>query len=79
MWPTQHQLSTELIIYLDEHLLCFSGLCTPAYATLPEGSYRAIEARVSRAAEFVGVVIVPFIMDDAKQFLVSLMHSGLTK
>ena len=31
---------------------------------------------MSRAAEFVGMVVVPFILDDFKQFFVSLPHSS---
>ena len=55
----------------DEHLHCFTGSCTPAYDSLPDPLYRQIEARITRSAEFVGAVIVPFILDDLKQFFVS--------
>ena len=54
----------------DDHLLNFTSSCTPAYHTLPEKTYRALEVRLNKAAEFFGAVIVPSILDDAKQFFV---------
>jgi hypothetical protein len=41
---------------------------------MPEKHYRQLEARLTRIAEFVGAVIVPFVMDDFKQFFVSVMR-----
>ena len=55
----------------DDHLQCFTGACTPGYHALPETSYRQIESRLTRAAQFVGAVVAPFVLDDFKQFFVS--------
>jgi len=63
--------------HADDHMLCFTGPCTPAYHSLPDKSYRQIEARITRAADFVRSVIVPFILDDFKQFFVS--HATLRR
>lgn len=49
----------------------FTGPCTPAYHYIAEPGYRAIEQRLVRSAEFVRVVLVPFVLDDFKQFFVS--------
>lgn len=57
---------------IEDHLSCFVGPCTPAYQAMPEKHYRLLEARLNRIAEFVGAVIVPFVMDDFKQFFVSV-------
>ncbi|WWD06647.1 hypothetical protein V865_004740 [Kwoniella europaea PYCC6329] len=65
---------------INEHLLNFTshgGECTPAYSTLPEKSYRNIESRLKRTAEFVGTIIVPFVLDDFKQFLLRYLKSGV--
>lgn len=56
---------------IDEHLHCFTGPCTAAYHALPHKTYKQIETRVTRAAQFVGAVIVPFVLEDLKQFMVS--------
>jgi hypothetical protein len=44
--------STLLPLISDDHLSCFSGRCTAAYASLPEELYTKIEARVTNAAQF---------------------------
>jgi hypothetical protein len=38
---------------------------------MPEKHYRHLEAKLIRIGEFVGAVIVPFVLDDLKQFFVS--------
>lgn len=63
-------LSAQVV---DEHLRCFTGPCTPAYHALPHKTYKQIETRLTRAAQFVGAVIVPFVMDDFRQFMVSCL------
>ncbi|ORY24785.1 hypothetical protein BCR39DRAFT_545930 [Naematelia encephala] len=62
---------------IDEHLSCFTGPCTPAYHVLPEKLYRQIESRITRTAEFVGAVVVPFILDDFKQFFLRYLKGGV--
>jgi hypothetical protein len=59
------------LIFADEHLKNFTGPCTPGYHALPEKIYRQIESRILRSAEFVGVVLIPFIMEDFRQYMVS--------
>lgn len=56
---------------IDDHLRCFTGPSTAAYLSIPHKTYQQIEARVTRAAQFVGTIIVPFVLDDLKQFMVS--------
>jgi hypothetical protein len=56
---------------IDEHLRCFTGPCTVAYTALPHKTFKQIETRLTRAANFVGVVVIPFVMDDLRQLLVS--------
>lgn len=56
---------------IDDHLRCFTGPSTPGYYAIPHKTYTQIEARVTRAAQFVGAVIVPFVMDDLRLFIVS--------
>lgn len=57
---------------IEHHLHCFTGgQCTPGYACLPEKSFKAIEGKVTTVAEFIGDVVVNFIIDDTKQFIVS--------
>lgn len=55
----------------DDHLLSVTGPCTPAYHALSESSYRALETKLYRCAESIASMIVPFVLDDTKQFLVS--------
>lgn len=62
---------------INDHLLNFTSSCTPAYHTLPEKTYRALEVRLNKAAEFFGAVIVPSILDDAKQFFLRYLSSGV--
>jgi len=69
-------IESLLISRLDEHLHCLTGPCTPAYHALPEQAYRQIEARITRAADFVGAVIVPFVLDDFKQFFVRVFRQA---
>jgi hypothetical protein len=57
---------------LDDHLSCITGPCTPAYHALPAKTYRHLEARLTRASQFVGIVVVPCVMDDLRQLLVSM-------
>lgn len=59
------------IVMSADHLANIIGPCTPAYASMSEKAYRDIETRVKRSAEFVRVVVVPFVLEDFKQFLVS--------
>lgn len=59
------------ILISADHLANFIGPCTPAYASISEKAYRDIEVRVKRSAEFVRVAVVPFVLEDFKQFLVS--------
>jgi hypothetical protein len=67
--PRDHALISVLAL-LDEHLKNVKGACTPGYHALPDKIFRQIEVRVLRAAEFVGKVLIPFMMDDVKQYLV---------
>nr|ODN92957.1 hypothetical protein L204_05135 [Cryptococcus depauperatus CBS 7855] len=62
---------------LAEHLSNFLGPCTPAYASLTEKTYRDIEARIRRSSEFVRVVVVPFVLEDFKQFLLRYLKGGI--
>nr|XP_019047961.1 hypothetical protein I302_04581 [Kwoniella bestiolae CBS 10118]OCF26891.1 hypothetical protein I302_04581 [Kwoniella bestiolae CBS 10118] len=68
---------------INEHLLNFTSPsrgqmeCTAAYASLPEQSYRNIESRLKRTSEFVGSIIVPFVLDDFKQFLLRYLKGGV--
>ncbi|WRT68967.1 uncharacterized protein IL334_005949 [Kwoniella shivajii] len=63
---------------INDHLLNFtSGECTPAYAALPEKPYRNIESRLRRTADFVGMIIVPFVLDDFKQFFLRYLKGGV--
>lgn len=54
----------------DDHLCNFTGACSPAYHYLPPRARSAIEQRILRAAEFTSAVVVPFVLDDFKQFFV---------
>lgn len=58
---------------IDDHLRCFTGPCTPAYNALSQKTYKGIESRISRAAQFVGAVMVPFVLDDFRLFMVSVV------
>ncbi|WVF65637.1 hypothetical protein IAT40_000368 [Kwoniella sp. CBS 6097] len=63
---------------INDHLLNFtSGDCTTSYALLPDKGYRNIEARLRRTSEFVGAVIVPFVLDDFKQFFLRYLKGGV--
>ncbi|WVQ93287.1 hypothetical protein IAU59_000354 [Kwoniella sp. CBS 9459] len=63
---------------INDHLLNYtSGECTTPYAHLPEKGYRNIEARLRRTSEFVGAVIVPFVLDDFKQFFLRYLKGGV--
>jgi hypothetical protein len=55
---------------LEEHLYNFTGPCAPSYHYLDQRMRSAIEARVLKAAEFASAVVVPFVLDDFKQFFV---------
>ena len=55
---------------LEEHLYNFTGPCAPSYHYLDQRTRSAIEARVLKAAEFASAVVVPFVLDDFKQFFV---------
>lgn len=59
------------IMMSADHLANIIGPCTPAYASMSVKAYRDIETRVKRSAEFIRVVVVPFVLEDFKQFLVS--------
>ena len=63
--------AAERALTADEHLLNFTGLCTPHYAVMPEIQYRQVESRISSAAGFFSAALVPFILDDVMQFVVS--------
>lgn len=56
---------------IDDHLRCFTGPCTAAYHALPHKTYKQIETRMTRAAQFFGAVILPFVLEDLRQFMVS--------
>lgn len=62
---------------IDDHLRCFTGPSTPGYYAIPHKTYTQIEARVTRAAQFVGTVIVPFVMDDLRQFMLGYLKGGV--
>ncbi|WVR09144.1 hypothetical protein IAU60_006206 [Kwoniella sp. DSM 27419] len=63
---------------INEHLVNFtSGQCTASYASMPEKPYRNIETRLRRVSEFVGAVVVPFVMDDFKQFFLRYLKGGV--
>lgn len=61
----------------DEHLLNFTGPCTGYYAILPDDLYRKCESRVSNAARFFSSAIVPFVLEDTMQFVVSFGRQTL--
>jgi hypothetical protein len=65
------------MLMIDEHLLNFTGPCTGNYAVLPDDLYRKCELRVSNAAQFFSSAIVPFILEDTMQFVVSLQSTLL--
>ena len=56
---------------LEDHLYNFTGPCAPSYHYLDLRTRTAIEARIMKAAEFARAVVVPFVLDDFKQFFVS--------
>jgi hypothetical protein len=56
---------------LDDHLHNFTGPCAPSYHFLNPRARELLEERLRRAAEFTKAVVVPFILDDLKQFFVS--------
>ncbi|KIR28350.1 hypothetical protein I309_02647 [Cryptococcus deuterogattii LA55] len=62
---------------LADHLANIIGPCTPAYASMSEIAYRDIEIRVKRSAEFVRLVVVPFVLEDFKQFLLRYLKGGV--
>ncbi|GMK59353.1 hypothetical protein CspeluHIS016_0703680 [Cutaneotrichosporon spelunceum] len=62
---------------IDDHLRCFTGPCTAAYHALPHKTYKQIETRVTRAAQFFGAVIVPFVLEDLRQFMLGYLKGGL--
>ncbi|EAL20311.1 hypothetical protein CNBF1220 [Cryptococcus deneoformans B-3501A] len=62
---------------LADHLANLIGPCTPAYASMSEKAYHDIETRVRRSAEFVRVVVVPFVLEDFKQFLLRYLKGGV--
>ncbi|KIY32253.1 hypothetical protein I305_05204 [Cryptococcus gattii E566] len=62
---------------LADHLANIIGPCTPAYASMSEKAYRDIETRVKRSAEFIRVVVVPFVLEDFKQFLLRYLKGGV--
>ncbi|WVQ81467.1 hypothetical protein IAT38_003591 [Cryptococcus sp. DSM 104549] len=62
---------------LHQHLLNYLGPATPAYASLPEKPYREIEVRLRRTTEFVGKVVVPFVLEDFKAFMLRYLKGGM--
>ncbi|BEJ14741.1 hypothetical protein CspHIS471_0405080 [Cutaneotrichosporon sp. HIS471] len=62
---------------IDDHLRCFTGPCTAAYHALPHKTYKQIETRITRAAQFFGAVIVPFVLEDLRQFMLGYLKGGL--
>ncbi|TXT08738.1 hypothetical protein VHUM_02866 [Vanrija humicola] len=62
---------------IDDHLRCFTGPCTPAYNALSQKTYKNIESRITRAAQFVGAVIVPFVLDDFRLFMSGYLKGGV--
>jgi hypothetical protein len=59
---------------IDSHLYNFTGPCSPSYHYLTPRIRSSIEARIVKAAEFTSAVVVPFILDDFRQFFVSRIH-----
>lgn len=66
---TKHHVITETST--DDHLTNLSGACTASYQSLPLQSYEQINVKITRMAEFFAVVVIPFVLDDFKQFFVS--------
>jgi hypothetical protein len=56
---------------IDSHLYNFTGPCSPSYHYLTPRIRSSIEARIVKAADFTSAVVVPFILDDFRQFFVS--------
>jgi len=71
--------AVDLELTADEHLLNFTGLCTSHYAVMPEIQYRQVESRISSAANFFSAALVPFILDDVMQFVVSRAEGVLDR
>ncbi|KAL1406037.1 hypothetical protein Q8F55_007720 [Vanrija albida] len=62
---------------IDDHLRCFTGPCTPSYNALSQKTYKGIESRITRAAQFVGTVVVPFVLDDFRLFMLGYLKGGV--
>lgn len=59
---------------LNEHLKNFTGdQSTKPYQSLNDKMYKAIESKLNRFAQFIGIILVPFVMDDFKVFMVRLL------
>lgn len=56
---------------IDDHILNFQGHCSAGYAVLPDSLVRTLEHKIYNAAQFVAAALVPFILDDTMQFVVS--------
>lgn len=59
---------------LNEHLKNFTGeLSTKPYQNLNDKIFKAIETKLNRFAQFISIILVPFVMDDFKVFMVRLI------
>ena len=56
---------------LGDHLLCVTGSCTQPYSALSDRSYNEVKTRLMRSSDFISVVVVPWVLDDFRQFFVS--------
>ncbi|WWC73193.1 uncharacterized protein I206_107159 [Kwoniella pini CBS 10737] len=63
---------------INDHLLNFtSDECNLKYSNLSENLFKKIESRLKRISEFLSFIIIPFILEDFKQFLLRYLKSGL--
>ncbi|WVQ75413.1 hypothetical protein IAR50_005034 [Cryptococcus sp. DSM 104548] len=63
---------------LSDHLTNILGPeCTPGYAELPERTFREVEVRARRVGDFVRLVILPFVLEDFRLFLLRYLKGGV--
>ncbi|TYJ55302.1 hypothetical protein B9479_004025 [Cryptococcus floricola] len=63
---------------LSDHLTNILGpQCTPGYAELPEKTFREVEVRARRAGDFIRLVVLPFVLEDFRLFLLRYLKGGV--
>ncbi|ORX39065.1 hypothetical protein BD324DRAFT_679568 [Kockovaella imperatae] len=62
---------------ISDHLSCALGPCTQNYSSLSDRSFNELKARLLRASDFVSLVVVPWILDDFKQFFLRYLKGGV--